>query len=194
MTESRKKILDYLNKRMEDGFPPSVREICDATGLKSTSTVHMHLKKLEEDGYITRDNGLNRGIRVNRPAQYRSASVPIIGNVTAGLPILAVQDIEGYVTVNESLANGYQLFALHIQGDSMINAGIYNDDIAVFKRTTFAENGKIVVALIGDEATVKRFYKENGIYRLQPENPSYEPIIVNEVTILGELVSLIRYY
>ena len=121
-------------------------------------------------------------------------AVPIMGKVTAGFPIEAIEDIEGYVPVSESVRRGRELFALRIQGDSMINAGILDGDIVVVNREQTAENGEIVVALIEDEATVKRFYKENGHFRLQPENPSYEPIIVPECSILGRVIEVIRYY
>lgn len=193
-SKSQKKVLDFLIERTKDGIPPSIREICEATGLKSTSSVHTYLKRLESEGLITRNTGVNRGIKVNCVNGGKGASVPILGRVTAGLPILAVEDVEGYVYVNESAAKDQQLFALNVIGDSMINAGILNGDIAVFKKTQAVENGKIVVALLDDEATIKRFYSENGKCRLQPENPAYQPIISDNINILGELVTLIRYY
>lgn len=194
ITKTQKKILDFLIKRNNEGFPPTIREICAATGLSSTSTVHTYLKKLEDDGYITRNTGMNRGIKVNCINGEKGISVPILGKVTAGLPILAVENIEGYICVNESMVKGHELFALNVIGDSMINAGIFNGDIAIFKKAQTAENGRIVVALLNDEATIKRFFLENGKCRLQPENPAYEPIISNEIAILGELITLVRYY
>ena len=169
-----------------------MREICSVTGLKSTSTVHLHLKTLEEKGLIERDKGLNRSIRLS--GSEKSSQIPIMGRVTAGMPILAVEDIEGYVPVSESVRRGRELFALRVCGESMINAGILDGDIAVVHRTPVAENGDIVVALIEDEATVKRFYKENGHFRLQPENDAYEPIIVDEVVLLGKLVAIYRNF
>lgn len=194
LTGSRKKILEFLIKRTSDGIPPSIREICEATGLKSTSTVHFHLKALEDDGYITRNGNINRGLQVTGISDVKSHSVPILGKITAGMPIYAFEDIDGYVPVSDDIAKNGELFALNVSGNSMINAGILDGDIAVFKRTQAVENGNIVAALIDDEATVKRFFAENGHYRLQPENPDYEPIIVDELTVLGKLVTLIRYY
>lgn len=192
--QNSKKILDFLIERNNEGFPPTIREICAATGLSSTSTVHTYLKKLENDGYITRNTGMNRGIKVNCVNGEKGISVPILGKVTAGLPILAVENIEGYICINESMVKGHELFALNVTGDSMINAGILDGDIAIFKKAQTAENGKIVVALLNDEATIKRLYCENGQCRLQPENPAYEPIISNEISVLGELITLVRYY
>ncbi|MDO4830342.1 MAG: transcriptional repressor LexA [Clostridia bacterium] len=192
LSKSQQKILDYLKECSADGRVPSVREICEKTGLSSTSTVHHHLKSLEERGLIEREHGVNRCIRIT--GEEKSATVPVLGRVAAGIPILAVEDIECYVPVPEHLKRGRELFALRVQGESMINAGIFDNDIVIVNRTPVAENGEIVVALMGDEATVKRFYKENGHFRLQPENDSFEPIIVNEVVLLGKVISLIRYY
>ncbi|MBQ8572502.1 MAG: transcriptional repressor LexA [Ruminococcus sp.] len=192
LTKSQQKVYDYIRECAQDNRIPSVREICAVTGLKSTSTVHLHLKTLEEKGLIERDKGLNRCIRLS--GSEKSAQIPIMGRVTAGMPILAVEDIEGYVPVSESVRRGRELFALRVCGESMINAGILDGDIAVVHRTPVAENGDIVVALIEDEATVKRFYKENGHFRLQPENDAYEPIIVDEVVLLGKLVAIYRNF
>ena len=192
LSKSQQKILDYLKECSADGRVPSVREICEKTGLSSTSTVHHHLKSLEERGLIEREHGVNRCIRIT--GEEKSATVPVLGRVAAGIPILAVEEIECYVPVPEHLKRGRELFALRVQGESMINAGIFDNDIVIVNRTPVAENGEIVVALMGDEATVKRFYKENGHFRLQPENDSFEPIIVNEVVLLGKVISLIRYY
>ena len=143
-------------------------------------------------GFIKMDEKINRTIRLTNNAP--SFPVPIMGRVTAGMPILAVEDIEGYVPVSEDVRRGRELFALRIEGESMINAGILDGDIVIVCKTETADNGEIVVALIDDEATVKRFYKENGHYRLQPENPDFEPIIVPECSILGKVVEVIRYY
>lgn len=192
LSKSQQKIFDYLKECSADGRVPSVREICEKTGLRSTSTVHHHLKSLEERGLIEREHGVNRCIRIT--GEEKSGTVPVLGRVAAGIPILAVEDIECYVPVPEHLKRGRELFALRVQGESMINAGIFDNDIVIVNRTPVAENGEIVVALMGDEATVKRFYKENGHFRLQPENDSFEPIIVNEVVLLGKVISLIRYY
>ena len=190
LSKSQQKILDYLKKCSENGRVPSVREICDYTGLSSTSTVHHHLKALEEKGLIVREHGVNRCIQIT--GEEKSVNVPVVGKVAAGEPITAIQNIEFYVPVSEQLKRGRELFALRIQGESMVNAGILDGDIVVVHRTPVAENGEIVVAMVEDSATVKRFYKENGHFRLQPENDSYEPIIVDEVVLLGKVVSLIR--
>lgn len=191
LTKSQQLVYDYLCKTMaERAVPPSVREICAATGLRSTSTVHSHLKSLEALGYITRDAGLNRSIHIVGAASAKQ--VPILGKVTAGLPILAVEDIEGYIPYPDK--SDKELFALHVDGVSMIGAGILDGDYVIAERTPTAENGEIVVGMIDDEATVKRFYHENGTLRLQPENPDYEPIISDEITILGKVIAVIRYY
>ncbi len=192
LSKSQQKILDYLKKCSENGRVPSVREICDYTGLSSTSTVHHHLKALEEKGLIVREHGVNRCIQIT--GEEKSVNVPVVGKVAAGEPITAIQNIEFYVPISEQLKRGRELFALRIQGESMVNAGILDGDIVVVHRTPVAENGEIVVAMVEDSATVKRFYKENGHFRLQPENDSYEPIIVDEVVLLGKVVSLIRNY
>ncbi|MBQ7810613.1 MAG: transcriptional repressor LexA [Clostridia bacterium] len=192
LTKSQQKVYDYIRECAQDNRIPSVREICSVTGLKSTSTVHLHLKTLEEKGLIERDKGLNRSIRLS--GSEKSSQIPIMGRVTAGMPILAVEDIEGYVPVSESVRRGRELFALRVCGESMINAGILDGDIAIVHRTPVAQNGDIVVALIGDEATVKRFYKEDGHFRLQPENDAFEPIIVDEVVLLGKLVAIYRNF
>ena len=191
LNPKQQKILEYLQARAQDGVPPTVREICTAADIRSTSTVHAYLKVLEERGYISRQSGLNRAIRL--PGE-TVARVPLVGKVTAGLPILAVEEVEDYVPYS---GGGYQpgeLFALRVSGTSMINAGILDHDIVVVHKTPEAHNGDSVVALIGDEATVKRFYKENGHFRLQPENDAFEPIIVDEVVILGKVISLIRNF
>lgn len=193
LSKSQQKVYDYLVECSEEGRVPSVREICDATGLKSTSTIHLHLKTLEEKGLIEREHGVNRCIKVVGKGE-KSTNVPVLGRVAAGMPILAVEDIEDYVPVPESVRRGRELFALRIQGESMINAGILNGDIVVVHRTPVADNGDIVVALVEDSATVKRFYKENGHFRLQPENDDFEPIIVDEVILLGKVITLVRNY
>lgn len=192
LTKSQQKVYDYIKECLPDGKIPSVREICNATGLKSTSTVHLHLKTLEERGLIERERGLNRSIRM--PGSEKTVSVPVMGRVTAGMPILAVEDVDSYIPVSQSFSRGRELFALRVVGESMINAGIFDGDIVVVHRTPVADNGEIVVALIGDEATVKRFYKENGHFRLQPENDAFEPIIAQEVALLGKVVALYRSF
>ena len=192
LTKSQQKIYDFLKDRSQYGIPPSVREICAATGLKSTSTVHAHLKALENLGYISRDAGLNRAIHIEGCEQ--TALVPILGKVTAGLPILAVEEIQGYLPITASQQRGRELFALTVQGESMKNAGILDGDYVVVERTPTARDGDIVVALIEDEATVKRLYRETDCVRLQPENDAFEPIYAKEVIILGKVVSVVRYY
>ena len=192
LTKSQQKIYDFLKDRSQYGIPPSVREICAATGLKSTSTVHAHLKALENLGYISRDAGLNRAIHIEGCEQ--TAQVPILGKVTAGLPILAVEEIQGYLPITASQQRGRELFALTVQGESMKNAGILDGDYVVVERTPTARDGDIVVALIEDEATVKRLYRETDCVRLQPENDAFEPIYAKEVIILGKVVSVFRYY
>ena len=192
LTKSQQKIYDFLKDRSQYGIPPSVREICAATGLKSTSTVHDHLKALENLGYISRDAGLNRAIHIEGCEQ--TAQVPLLGKVTAGLPILAVEEIQGYLPITASQQRGRELFALTVQGESMKNAGILDGDYVVVERTPTARDGDIVVALIEDEATVKRLYRETDCVRLQPENDAFEPIYAKEVIILGKVVSVVRYY
>lgn len=187
----QQQIYEYLVKSIQNGLPPTVREICTALGIKSTSTVHYHLKILEQEGYITRNGRLNRSIRINSQS---ACMVPLIGKVTAGMPIFAVEEIESYIPIPANLGKDSNLFALRVIGESMIKAGIMDGDIVVVKQTDYAENGQIVVARLGDEATVKRFYKENGKYRLQPENDFLEPIIIDTCEILGKVISCIRYY
>lgn len=191
LNQKAQMILDYINERLQDGIPPSVREICADLGIKSTSTVHKYLKELEEDGYIIRGENLNRAIKMPGSG---AVKVPLLGTVTAGAPILAVQDVEEYIPFRGGSYSGKDLFALHVKGESMINAGILDGDVIIVQRTATARNGEIVVALVGDEATVKRFYKEDGHYRLQPENDTMDPIIVEQCSILGKVISLMRFY
>ncbi|MBQ3094226.1 MAG: repressor LexA, partial [Clostridia bacterium] len=159
LNEKQQKVLAFLHERAQDGLPPTVREICTAAGIKSTSTVHAYLKLLEDEGYISRQTGLNRAIRL--PGE-NVTRVPLIGKVTAGLPILAVENIEDYVPYSGGGYPASELFALRVQGMSMMNAGILDRDVVIVHRTPVAQNGDIVVALLGDEATVKRIYMENG--------------------------------
>ena len=193
LSENQHLILEYLKERLGDGVPPSVREICQAVGLRSTSSVQANLDALEEKGYIVRDPMLKRSIRIVGQAE-NVRHVPLLGTVTAGLPILAVEQVECYLPFTGGhLSKDKELFALRVRGESMINAGIYDGDILFVEKTPSARNGDIVVALIEDEATVKTFYKENGHFRLQPENDAFEPIIVNELIILGKAVAMMRY-
>lgn len=192
ISEKQKQIFEFIKERIASyGTAPSVREIGSAVGLKSTSSVQYNLNALEDAGYIKRDANLKRTIRIAGSAESVN-HIPLIGTVTAGVPILATQQIEDYIAL--SGVTGNNLFALHIKGDSMINAGIYDGDIVIVEQCPVADNGEIVVALIDEEATVKRFYKEKGHFRLQPENDKYEPIIVEECTILGRVKTLIRSY
>ena len=167
LTKSQQKVYDYLIKTLPSGVPPTVREICRATGLRSTSTVHAHLKTLERLGYISRDAGLNRSIHIEGTEP--TSQVPVLGRVTAGMPILAVEDIEGYLPFPQK--SGKELFALHVMGLSMRDAGILDGDYVVVERTPTADDGEIVVAMIDEEATVKRLFREPDGIRLQPENP-----------------------
>ena len=178
----------------ENGIAPSIREIADEVGLSSTSSVQFNLDALEKAGYIQRDPTHKRSIHITG---WRGSSrqVPVMGVVAAGLPILAIEDVEEYVTFPGKLSSDKEVFALRVRGDSMINAGILEDDIIFIEKTPYAENGDIVVALLEDnEVTLKTFYKENGKYRLQPENDAYEPIISDNVNILGKILRLTRSY
>ncbi len=192
LSEKGKRIYDYIRDCiLNHGFSPTVREICEELGIKSTSTVHYYLKELTEEGYIMKDSMKKRTIKL--PSS-DSCAVPLLGTVTAGLPITAIEEVEEYIPVPNLRGNSDSYFALHVRGDSMVGAGILDGDIIVVKKTPVCRNGDIVVALIEDEATVKRFYKEKGYFRLMPENPAYEPIIVEEVTILGKVAALVRNY
>ena len=200
LTDKEKAMYDYICDTIRrEGFSPSVRDIQTALGIKSTSTVHSYLNRLEEKGAIQKENGKSRTLRVDTKSGEPSRTtvkVPIVGRVTAGMPILATENFEGYFDfplMNRSYA-GNSLFALRVRGTSMIGAGIMDGDVIVVKKQSSAENGDIVVALVGDEATVKTFYKEDGHFRLQPENPTMEPIIVDEVIILGQVISSFRFY
>ena len=193
LTKTQQKVFNYIKEVIDArGVAPSVREIGAAVGLRSTSTVQYNLNALEKAGYIERDSQLKRTIRIVKNG-IRPYHVPLVGTVTAGMPILAVESIEDYIPVPIE-PRGKSLFALRIKGDSMVNAGILDGDIVIIEQTPTADNGDIVVALIDDEATVKRFYKEDGHFRLQPENDNYAPIIVEELAILGKLTYLIRDY
>lgn len=192
LSEKQNAIFEYIKEIISQrGVAPSVREIGEAVGLRSTSSVQYNLNALEEAGYIKRDANLKRTIRICGSSENIS-HIPLLGTVTAGLPILATQQIEDYIAL--SGVSGSNLFALHVKGDSMVNAGIFDGDIVVVEQTPVAENGEIIVALIDDEATVKRFYKEDGHFRLQPENDKYDPIIVEQCAVLGKVKTLVRSY
>lgn len=179
------------------GYPPSVREICQAVSLKSTSTVHGHLKRLEKKGLIYRDPTKPRALEIVELSKEEKEliDIPIVGKVTAGMPILATENIEDMfqIPINYVKHNN-DLFILKVTGDSMIEAGILDGDLAIIEQKNVATNGDIVVALIENEATIKRFFKENEFIRLQPENKNYEPIIVEDCSILGKLVGIYRAY
>ncbi len=191
LTEKDKQVFEFIKSRSEDGFVPTVREICDEFGFKSTSTAHRSISSLVEHGLIEKEDNRNRAIRLVGKSATR---VPLVGTVTAGQPITAIEDITDYISFHAGRNYQNSLFALKIRGESMINAGILHGDIVIVEKTPYAQNGEIVVALIDDEdATVKRFYKEKGHFRLQPENDSMEAIIVDNVSILGKVVAVLRY-
>ena len=193
LSDKDRTVYEYIRQSAADGIPPTVREICSALGIKSTSTVHRSIQRLVEEGLLEkRGENLNRSVTLREDRD--SLSVPLLGTVTAGKPITAIEDIEGYISFKTNKRYDGRLFALRVRGDSMINAAILDGDTIVVEQCSSAENGQIVVALVdGSDATVKRFYKENGHYRLQPENDSMQPIIPDEVSILGRVVAVIRY-
>lgn len=197
ITAKQQEILEYIKETiLKKGYPPAVREICEAVHLRSTSSVHSHLETLEKNGYIRRDPTKPRTIEIIDDCfnltRREVVNVPMIGTVAAGQPILAEENIENYFPIPVELLPNAQIFMLRVKGESMINAGIYDGDQILVAEQDDARNGDIVVALIEDSATVKRFYKENGHYRLQPENDALEPIIVDDVQILGKVVGLMR--
>lgn len=201
MSDKQQIILDFIRQEISTkGYPPSVREICIAVGLKSTSTVHAHLEKLERLGYIRRDPTKPRAIEIldNHDVYSENNNIlkaPIIGQVSAGQPILAFEDIQDYFPLPLNYFNSNKdIFLLKIDGDSMVEAGILDGDFVIVEKQPTANNGEIVVALIDDSATVKRFYKKNGYIKLQPENSSMEPIIVNDCKILGKVIGVFRKY
>lgn len=196
LTPRQREILAFIKREvLKRGYPPSVREIGQAVGLNSSSTVHGHLGRLEEKGYIRRDPTKPRAIElVNDRDVIRKeiVNVPIVGRVTAGEPILAVENIEDFFPMPRDFANYEDVFMLRVRGDSMINAGILDGDYVVVRQQSHADNGDIVVALIDDEATVKRFFNEGDHVRLQPENPSMAPILVKDVHVLGKVIGVFR--
>lgn len=197
ISPKQKEILEYIKEEiMKRGYPPAVREICEAVKLKSTSSVHSHLETLEKNGYIRRDPAKPRAIEICddnfQMVRTEMVSLPIVGQVAAGCPILAEQNIEGYFPVPAEMVPNGESFVLKVKGDSMINAGIFNGDQVMVHSTNEARNGDTVVALIDDSATVKTFYKEKDCIRLQPENDSMDPIIVNDCRILGKVFGVFR--
>ena len=199
ITSKQKEILEFMkNEILSKGYPPAVREICEAVNLKSTSSVHSHLETLEKNGYIRRDPAKPRAIEIVDDnfnfARREIVNVPIVGTVTAGQPILAVENIESYFPIPMDYMPNQETFMLKVKGESMINAGIFDGDTILVQKQSHAKNGDFVVALIEDSVTVKTFYKENDYYRLQPENDYMDPIIVPEGEILGKVIGLFRMF
>ena len=199
--QNQQKILDFIKSEIDmKGYPPSVREICAAVGLKSTSTVHAHLNHLEEQGLIRRDSTKPRALEVLDGSHQRGRSVPLVGRVTAGQPILAVENIEDYLVLPQSMLGQDDIFCLRVQGDSMIDVGILDGDIVVLRQQQNAENGEIVVAMVesevmsDEEATLKRIFYEDGHVRLQPENKTMAPIYADRVDVVGKLIALFRQF
>ena len=198
ITPKQQEILDYIKSQiLERGFPPAVRDICEAVHLKSTSSVHSHLETLEKNGYIKRDPTKPRAIEILDESfnfnRREMVNVPLIGRVAAGEPLLAQQNIENYFPIPMEFMPNNQTFMLTVCGESMINAGILNGDMVLVEQQQTADNGDMVVALVEDGATVKRFFKEEGVYRLQPENDFMDPIIVESVEILGKVIGVFRF-
>lgn len=199
ISNKQKEILEYIKQEiLNKGYPPAVREICEAVDLKSTSSVHSHLETLEKNGYIRRDPTKPRAIEIiddNFNLTRREVvNVPIIGNVAAGQPLLAVENIESYFPIPAELMPNAETFMLNVKGESMINVGIYDGDQILVEKQSTARNGDIVVALVDDSATVKTFYKEKDHIRLQPENDTMDPIIVEDCTILGKVFGIFRLF
>lgn len=198
LTDKEKEVYKYIREAItNEGYAPSVRDICEALGIRSTSTVHLYIKRLEEKGYIDRRDGKSRAItlKTKQPSeQPRTVRVPLIGQVRAGMPVLAVENYDGYVDYPASMAGSDSIFALRVIGQSMIEAGIMDGDIVIVENRRYADDGEIVVALIDDSATVKYFYRDNGRIRLQPANSTMDPIYVKDVVILGKVIANFRFY
>ncbi|MCM1494241.1 MAG: transcriptional repressor LexA [Bacteroides sp.] len=199
ITEKQQEILEYMKEQiLSKGYPPSVREICSAVHLKSTSSVHSHLETLEKNGYIRRDPTKPRAIEIVDDTfnltRRELVNVPILGKVAAGQPLLANDNINGYFPLPPEYVNNKQTFMLTVKGESMINTGILDGDLILIEQTASARNGEIVVALIEDSATVKTFYKEKDYIRLQPENDAMDPIIVQDCMIIGRVIGLYRKF
>ena len=199
ISSKQQEILEYIKSQiLERGFPPAVRDICEAVHLKSTSSVHSHLETLEKNGYIRRDPTKPRAIEILDDSfnfmRREMVNVPIIGQVAAGEPILAEQNIENYFPIPVEYMPNNQTFMLKVKGESMINAGILDGDMVLVEQRSTARNGEMIVALIEDGATVKTFYKEDGVIRLQPENDTMDPIMVTDLQILGKVIGVIRLF
>ena len=191
VTENEKMVFEFIKDRIEEGYPPTVREICAEFGFKSTSTAHRYINNLTAKGLLEKGNNQNRVIRLTGG---NGMKIPLVGTVTAGIPITAIEEITDYISFQPARHYSNPLFALKVRGESMINAAILDGDMVVIEQTPYAENGDIVCALVDNEsATIKTFYKEDGHYRLQPENDTMDPIIVDEVKILGKVVGVVRY-
>ena len=198
ITKKQEEILEYIKDQiMNRGFPPAVREICEAVNLKSTSSVHAHLETLEKNGYIRRDPTKPRAIEILddnfNMVRRELVNVPVVVRVAAGEPILATENVESYFPIPAEYVPKNPTFMLTVKGDSMINAGIFSGDHLLIEQKSTAENGEIIVALLDDSATVKTFYKEDGHYRLQPQNDAMEPIITDDVQILGKVIGVFRF-
>ncbi len=199
LSEREQAVYEYIVSCVEkDGFAPSVRDICTAVGIKSTSSVHDYIRKLESKGYISKSSGKSRALKPEVRSESETGKmcrVPLLGRVTAGQPILAVENHDGYVDFPSSMARGKaNLFALRVIGESMIEAGILDGDIVVVESRQYADDGEIVVAMIDDEATVKRFFREKDRVRLQPANHTMKPIFSRDVTVLGRVIANFRFY
>jgi len=195
LTPQQQRVLDYISRVVaERGYPPSVREICAALGFRSTSTAHRHLAALEERGYLERAAERPRAIRLLDPAGGRLPCryVPLLGRIRAGKPLLAEENLEGYFPLPADFVSGGEYFVLRVEGESMAGAGIHHGDFVIVRRQQTVENGEIAALLLGDEATVKRFYREKDHFRLQPENDEFEPILTREVEVLGKVTGLFR--
>ena len=191
VTENEKMVFEFIKDRIEEGYQPTVREICAEFGFKSTSTAHRYINNLTAKGLLEKGNNQNRAIRLTGG---NGMKIPLVGTVTAGIPITAIEEITDYISFQPARHYSNPLFALKVRGESMINAAILDGDMVVIEQTPYAENGDIVCALVDNEsATIKTFYKEDGHYRLQPENDTMDPIIVDEVSILGKVVGVVRY-
>ena len=198
ISPKQQEILEYIKSQiLERGFPPAVRDICEAVHLKSTSSVHSHLETLEKNGYIRRDPTKPRAIEILDESfnftRREMVNVPMVGRVAAGEPLLAEQNVENYFPIPMEFMPNNQTFMLRVKGDSMINIGIFDGDLVLVEQRQTARNGEVIVALVEDGATVKRFFKEEGVFRLQPENDALDPIIVKEVQLLGKVIGVFRF-
>ena len=192
ITDNERKVFEFIKERIQEGYAPTIREVCERFGFRSTSTAHRYVRTLTEKGLLEKGDHQNRALKL---AGSGSLLIPLVGLVTAGQPITAIENISEYISFNPPKSYDGELFALKIRGESMINAGILDGDIVIVEQTPVVDNGEMAVVLVdGTDSTVKTFYKEDGHYRLQPENDTMDPIIVDEVSVLGRVAGLIRYY